>query len=183
MLEKFLILHCSPTLAGIKTGNLFHFWFASAGEFKIELQETNKKLNGKGIFLEVLRIQNSRALILAYRPERLAKDFRKTGAVSFLNQLGYTNADTEYAIKKLKKRFAVQMDFPHEIGLFLGYPLADVVGFIENQGQNSKCAGYWKVYRDEKEAAKMFQRFKKCKDVYLEMFAKGRSITQLTIAA
>ena len=32
---------------------------------------------------------------------------------------------------KLKTR----EDFPHEIGLLLGYPLADVKAFIENEGK------------------------------------------------
>ena len=37
-------------------------------------------------------------------------------------------------------------DFPHEIGLLLGYPPEDVIGFIENRGQNPLYIGYWKVY-------------------------------------
>ena len=40
------------------------------------------------------------------------------------------------------------MKFPHEIGIFLGYPLADVAGFIRNKGRNCKCIGTWKVYGD-----------------------------------
>lgn len=73
--------------------------------------------------------------------------------------------------------------FPHEIGLFLGYPLGDVEGFIRNRGQNCKCAGCWKVYCNELEAQKRFARIQKCRKVYARLWAQGRSVWQLTVAA
>lgn len=72
------------------------------------------------------------------------------------------------------------MDFPHEIGVFLGYPLKDVVGFIQNKGKNCKCCGCWKVYSDECEARKKFARYEKCKTIYMSMFQRGKSVLQLT---
>ena len=183
MLEKLLIKHCAPTLAGIKTGNLFNCYINTSEELLLQLQDANKKLSSKGIQLEVLRIKNLNALILAYRPKSLVRDLGKKGVDIFLKRFGYEKIDIEYAISKLKERFAAQSDFPHEIGLFLGYPFADVIGFIENAGQNSKCVGCWKVYCDEREAIKLFDRYKKCKDVYSKMFAGGCSIMQLIVAA
>ena len=88
----------------------------------------------------------------------------------------------EYALARLKNRLADCGNFPHEIGVFLGYPLEDVIGFIENAGQNCKCAGYWKVYCNECEAVKTFARFKKCRDIYLRLWKEGRSVLQLTVA-
>ena len=83
----------------------------------------------------------------------------------------------------LRKRFATDDGFPHEIGLFLGYPLGDVMGYIENAGRNSKCSGCWKVYCNECEAMKLFAKFDKCKNVYRQLFAEGRrSGEQLTVA-
>ena len=32
--------------------------------------------------------------------------------------------------------------FPHEIGLLLGYPVEDVLGFIRHQGKNYLYTGY-----------------------------------------
>jgi hypothetical protein len=182
MLEQSLIFHCSPTLAGIKTGSLFSCRFASADEFLSELCDLNQTLSDRGIRIEVLRVKSSRALVLAYRPKRLATDLNKSGVWRFLNQFGYAENDPERAISRLKARFAPQAGFPHEIGLFLGYPLADVADFIKNRGRNSKCTGCWKVYRDEGEAARLFRRYEKCKEVYLQMFGKGCSVLQLTVA-
>ena len=84
---------------------------------------------------------------------------------------------------RMKLRFHEDGAFPHEIGLFLGYPLGDVMGFIENAGRNSKCSGCWKVYCNECEAIKLFARFDKCREVYKRLFKQGKSLLQLTVAA
>ena len=70
---------------------------------------------------------------------------------------------------------------PHEVGLFLGYPLADVVGFIENEGKNCKCAGCWKVYGNEAAARRRFAQFKACRYIYAYQFQNGRTLSQLTV--
>ena len=82
----------------------------------------------------------------------------------------------------LRKRFAEETGFPHEIGLFLGYPLGDVKGYIEYAGRNSKCSGCWKVYCNECEAMKAFAKFDKCKQVYKKIFQEGRGLSKLTVS-
>lgn len=72
----------------------------------------------------------------------------------------------------------VQEEFPHEIGIFLGYPLGDVIGFIKNAGHNCKCTGCWKVYCNECEAVRTFAKYKKCKDVYMRLWQQGRSVLE-----
>ena len=69
-----------------------------------------------------------------------------------------------------------------KIGVFLNYPLGDVIGFIENKGHNYKCKGCWKVYCNECETQKTFQRYQKCRNVYLRLWKQGRSVLQLTVA-
>ncbi len=182
MLEKMLIFHCAPTLAGIKTGNLFNYSFSSEETFYDELGEVNEKMNTKGIHLELLRIQGFNALILAYRPTYLARDLKQHGVGSFLEQFEHNKLNPDYAISKLKERISYRNEFPHEIGIFIGYPIDDIIGFIENRGQNCKCAGFWKVYRNEKEAVKKFHRYDKCRDVYSSMFFNGCPIMKLVVA-
>lgn len=183
MLEKLLIAHCAPTLAGIKTGSLFQCSFTSMDDLRVEVQNANSKLNEKGIYIEILRTKGLGALLLTFRPNCLARDLRKKGVSEFLEGFGYRKTSLRLTLARLKERLEEEEGFPHEIGLFLGYPLMDVIGFIENGGQNSKCAGCWKVYRDEKEAVKLFDRYRKCKEIYLKMFTEGRSIMQLIVAA
>ena len=90
----------------------------------------------------------------------------------------------EEALETLKKRLSESGEFPHEIGLFLGYPPEDVEGFIENRGKNCKCVGCWKVYGDPEQAVRQFARFKKCREVYLRLYRDGKkSLDQLTVAS
>ncbi len=182
MLEHQLIIHCSPTLAGIKTANLFNYNFTYISDLMFQLRTVNKKLNSKGVYIEVLRIQESKALIFTYRPKNMALDLNKDGVAEFLEKYGYTYTSVEYALLKLKERISCMCDFPHEIGLFLGYPLDDVVGFISNKGKNCKCVGCWKVYGNECKTLKLFEQYKKCTNVYSKLFANGYSIMQLIVA-
>ena len=59
----------------------------------------------------------------------------------------------------------------------------DVTGFIEQKGKNYKCCGIWKVYGDEQQTRILFRKLKKCSEIYRRLFADGRSILQLTVAA
>ena len=55
--------------------------------------------------------------------------------------------------------------------------------FIENAGKNSKCAGCWKVYCNECETMKLFEKFKKCTRIYTKLWRQGTSVEKLTVAA
>ena len=94
-----------------------------------------------------------------------------------------TNLSPDAALERLSQRLCTQDAFPHEIGLFLSYPLGDVQGFIDNGGAHYKCSGCWKVYCNECETAKLFAKYQKCRGVYWRLFSGGRSILQLTVAA
>lgn len=182
MFDKMLIEYCSPTLGGIKTANLFTYYFETDGELQLQLQAWNTELNPKGIVLSVLKITGNRALVYVYRPAMLEKRLHTQEVHKFLFAHGYDTFSIPYCLKKLEESLAYT-DFPHEIGIFLGYPLEDVKGFINNFGQNCKCIGYWKVYGNEHEAIKTFERFKKCKEIYKKLFeSRSKSIYQLTVA-
>ena len=64
---------------------------------------------------------------------------------------------------------------------FLGYPLSDVVGFIENSGRNFTCCGCWKAYGDPQAAQRHFAQLRKCTAVYLRLFHSGTPILRLAV--
>ena len=74
MSEDLLIRHCSPTLAGIKTGNLFSCACPSRKDLTRDLCRLNKKLVPRGIRILPLRVRKGRALIYAYRHNALESD-------------------------------------------------------------------------------------------------------------
>lgn len=183
MLEKYLIEHCSPTLASLKTANLVNISFDDDALLTSSVERINKELQGTGVCILVLKKSQKCALIYAVRKSKLAFDLQKDGVAKFLMQYGYGNTDVEACLERLKCRLMYTDEFPHEIGIFLGYPLEDVKGFIDNAGQNSKCTGCWKVYCNECEAIKTFAKFNKCKEIYTKLWLGGRSITKLTVRA
>jgi hypothetical protein len=183
MLELAIVEHCAPTLAGLKSANLFNYGFSSFDNLSEELLMINHKLNGKGVYVEILRQKEGRALVYVYRKKKLAEEMNRPGVTEFLQTCGCENCEQGCCVEYLKSRLMKREEFPHEIGLFLGYPLGDVKGFIEYKGRNCKFCGFWKVYCNENETRRLFEKYKKCTSVYCRQFANGRSIAQLTVAA
>lgn len=182
-LDRYLIDHCSPTLANLKTANLFSCRYSSQEQLAGQVLGWHRVLESKGVCLRLLRAKNGCALIYVYRPLRLAADLCKPGVAEFLAGCGYQSLAPNEALARLSERLCSQEGFPHEIGLFLSYPLGDVQGFIENGGAHYKCSGCWKVYCNECETAKLFAKYQKCRGVYWRLFNGGRSVLQLTVAA
>lgn len=71
--------------------------------------------------------------------------------------------------------------FPHEIGLFLGYPPEDVEGFMQHR-TDVLCVSTWKVYGNLEAAQRTFARYKKCTRVYLDQHRQGKALERLTVA-
>ena len=183
MLEEFLIKYCSPTLAGLKTGSLFSCPYFSKENIIREIRLLNQMFRPKGLCAIPLGYLNNRVLIYLVRPTQLKRDLSNMDAIRVLSAAGYQSTKPEHHLSELIKRLNSGGGFPHEIGLFLGYPPEDVRGFIENQARDFKCVGFWKVYGDVREARKRFAQYKKCADVYCRIRENGRSITQLTVPA
>lgn len=183
-MERYLVEYCAPTLASIKTANLFTYVCPSIIDLNTYIDFWNQRMRVKGISMCALRIREKTALIYVYRSGLLKRDMERPGTREFLRYLGYEYTDVDYAVERLKERLENNSEFPHEIGLFLGYPLGDVIGFMENSGKNYICLGCWKVYGNVGEALRTFQRFKKCTELYVRLWSQGRkSIWQLTMTA
>ncbi len=182
MSDELLVRHCSPTLAGIKAGSLFPCDCPSPEELCEEIRHLNRMMVPKGLCVLPLRFEGGRALIYVYRPDSLSVMLQDTAAVEILTGCGYRESEVGPCVCRLCTRFRSGEDFPHEVGLFLGYPPEDVRGFIEHKACGYKCVGCWKVYGDEQAAQETFARYKKCTDVYCHQWQKGKSIEQLTVA-
>lgn len=183
MSEEMIIRNCSPTLAGIKTASMFACSFSNKSEMVKSLCSFNRLLSKKGVRAVPLRYRNGRALIYIYRLNKLSFDFSDDTANRLLSERGYDVSTPQRCIVQLVKRLKENDDFPHEIGLFLGYPPLDVEGFIYNRKEKLKCSGYFKVYSDKAKALKLFAQYKKCTDIYSRLVKNGRSIERLTVAS
>ena len=182
MSEELLVQCCAPTLAGIKTGNMFSVEFDSREQMVEELRQLNRELSFAGICVLALRYHEGKALLYLFRPASLQKDMKRRDVREILAQEGYADLRSGECLRRLIRRLREGEGFPHEIGLFLSYPPEDVRGFIENHAQNYKFIGYWKVYGDENAARKTFARYKKCIDSYCRRQKRGQTLSELAVA-
>ena len=181
MSDEIIVQQCSPTLAGLKTGNMFTCPFENEMEMTINIRKWNDLQVKKGLRVLPLRFHDGNALIYVFRPSSLTKDLKDCMAYRLLQERGYTADIPDRCVIELIKKFGECEEFPHEIGLFLGYPPEDVNGFIENKADGYKCVGFWKVYGDVKKARKLFAKYKRCTDKYCYQFSKGRGIESLAV--
>ena len=203
MLERYLIEQCAPTLASLKTAALFRCPLIQGVNLNEEIASMNHLMRDKGLRLTLLLVKKNWALVYVYRPKRLYMDLNQDEVRILLEKYGYCtreNADVsqnsaiqmpenktidpEQAISDLMERLQESEQFPHEIGVFLGYPYADVIGFIRNHGENCICLGDWKVYDNAEEAVRLFDKYKKCRCIYTRLWSEGsRNLLELTVAA
>lgn len=182
MSDEFIIRHSSPTLAGLKTGNLFNCPYSGKEELLLSLRSLNRRLAPKGVRVVPMKLLgNNKVLLYIYRPSRLEQDFAEQKIAGMLEEYGYSVDKPGKCVAELSQRIYSSDTFPHEIGLFLSYPFEDVCGFINNPGEGCKCTGYWKVYGNEQKARRQFEEYQKCTNSYCAQAAKGRSIEQLTV--
>lgn len=182
MSDKTIVRFCSPTLAGLKVASLFTYKFNNKSQLCRDIKRANRRLQIKGIKFQILNIFNNLAIIYVYRISKLQIILENKEIEKFLSTFGYRDFDIVSCLKNLSLRMRENNNFPHEIGIFLGYPLKDTIAFIENKGKNYLCSGYWKVYNNETEAIKIFARYKKCTEIYCKKHAQGTCMEKLAIS-
>ena len=181
MPDNIIVENCSPTLAGLKTGNIFTVDRSLIPDINQELGELNQCFAGKGLKAIPLKISDKNVLLYIYRPDKLKADLSCKEAKEILLKKGYACESVEGDIAHLISQICNQNSFPHEIGLFLGYPPVDVKGFMEDTRKGVKCVGYWKVYGDKESAEKTFSSYKKCTEVYKKCLSGGRRLSQMIV--
>jgi hypothetical protein len=183
--EAVLVRQCAPTLAGMKPGSIFCFNHSPLEVSRQKVCQWNKQLAPFGLTVQILleRPGSSSVIVFVYRHNRLEQMLSDDAYQSFLMEAGYAGTNLDGLLEQLSYRLRTQLEFPHEIGVFLGYPLRDVIGFIENHGRNFTCCGFWKSYGDPAEMQVCFACYRRCIQTYVAMFEQGIPIERLAVPA
>ena len=183
--EAVLVRQCAPTLAGMKPGSIFCFNHSPLEVSRQKVCQWNKQLAPFGLTVQILleRPSSSSVIVFVYRHDRLEQMLSDDAYQSFLAEAGYERTNLDGLLEQLSYRLRTQPEFPHEIGVFLGYPLRDVIGFIENHGRNFTCCGFWKSYGDPAEMQVCFACYRRCIQTYVAMFEQGIPIERLAVPA
>ncbi|AEM21412.1 hypothetical protein Bint_0783 [Brachyspira intermedia PWS/A] len=177
--DELIINHCAPALSGIKIANIFTYQYGSKKEVYKKAASYNKILNSRNINVSIIKDYDNKVIVYVYNKKRLEEYILNDDVFDFLELYGYEAKDVYKCIELLKYRMQNNKDFPHEIGIFLGYPLMDIYGFINNYGKNSLHTGYWKVYHNKNEAIKTFNRYNECRSFYINTFLNGKGILEI----
>jgi hypothetical protein len=171
-----LAVQCAPLLTGIKISNLLIVQ-------KENTKHVEEMFQDSEIYYSILCELNSKTTFLLYRRHQLANYLGEKEVKKLLAILGYTNQTMKELISSFRKQYETYVEnggeFPHEIGLLLGYPVEDVYGFIVNRGQNFLYAGYWKVYEKLPEKLRMFEMYKQAKETTIQLVSHGASILEV----
>lgn len=184
----YFVKFCAPCLAGLKPSNFFSIPKKIYGQYFMDEYLMEKK----GVRIKFLYQYKDRVYVLFYRIALLEKFLFESDVKNALKFFGYEDfSDTEKLLDKLITRMKFfnesekkerKLRFPHEIGLFLGYPCKDVMEYYKNEGRGYIFSGYWKVYSNPKEAAEVFEKFNECKSFLSKKIKNGYDIYSLISA-
>lgn len=173
-----IAISSGPTLMGEKPSsivtlknsnrNLMDCWYNIREKIKENFNIDYIELNEEKEFVTVL-IYNR------YILKDILKNKRKR---SFLKRFGYDeHMELDEMLKHLKSRF--KRSCPHEVGIFLGYPIADVAMFVNCPNKACLKVGYWKVYHNLEQAEYIFQKYDNIKTNIINLINQGINPSQL----
>ncbi|WP_105301707.1 DUF3793 family protein [Anaerococcus marasmi] len=181
MQEEFLVFHASPVLCGIKAANLFQIRSTDLSYVRSVIkswEEAIKTCKSCDLKFKLIAKKEKGFLVLAYRNMKLETILEDEETEVFIRNFGYDTENLAKCLNRLAIRLKVD-DFPHEIGLFLGYPLDDVKAFIKNKGKNFVLNGTWKVYYDDESKRQIFKSYKESKERCSMIIKNGGNIHEL----
>lgn len=175
-IETQLALQCAPLITGLKVSNLL---IISKGNEKV----VKRILNRTGISYYRLIQTRAKTTFLLFRRNELEEFLSDENVRNVLMKAGYKSLQIDKILRTFSLRYEayIQGDksFPHEMGLLLGYPVEDVVGFVENNGKNFLYSGYWKVYENQKAKVKLFDKFKVAEETLIHLLSNGLSMSDI----
>lgn len=173
-----LAVHCAPIMKGSKAANIITVT-------REELFQIDYLLRDTGISSYPLKIREDKVILYLYREKKLNAYLGTVEVKKFLWEYGYYEEGIQGKLDRLSERVSLygdgKIEFPHEIGIFLEYPLNDVKGFIENEGKNYIFSGYWKVYHNVQRARQLFQRYDAERETAVREVALGRTIREIAV--
>lgn len=171
-LKAVVLFSAAPTIQGQKPSSLLNF--NHCGKNLMTLWDTHGQQICKTYNLQQFCLVRcpERLTFLLYRKAFLHKVLFKASTRCFLKYHNYPTTSVKLILMHLKKRFSEGC--PHEMGIFLGIPLEEIQGFIQNCGQNAIATGYWKVYCNPARAKQLFTLYD---------FARNHAISQILNAS
>lgn len=164
---SYLTVKTAGVRCGIKPGELLRVPGCLKGlkGFCAAFRENLSRLN---LPYHLLSGDESGVLALFYDPRCLDATLAREDVRHFLAALGYpTEAGREAMLRELAARWK-RNGSAHEVGVFIGYPVADVAGFMAAQRSTASPGDRWRVFGDGDHSRRLMRRYRR-----VELFAAG----------
>lgn len=169
MLEWFVQL-IAPVLLGAKPAEILSFPWDQKQNLRLQRIKDLLKMN-QSIKLKEFTYGHKCTKLFVYNPKTLKETLGDKRNLMFLKKLGYP-ADyhfEEYLTILLEK--IQNGSIPDEIGVFLGYPLKDVIGFMGHTSLKLTKVKGWRVYGDPKVSDRRYDDFMQARACIKEMLS------------
>jgi hypothetical protein len=168
-LASFLAYECAEVLAGSKPSNLINLVDrphpCGRNFYRLWREYGAGLLARSGLTSRVLVDRGDSLLLLVYTPSQLEALLAKPAVKAMLRRAGYGRREEPAAIlDQLAARCRQTRDFPHEIGIILGYPLKDVAAFMGWIKLPFAAQGAWKIYGQAEESLRLAACHRRCRN-------------------
>ncbi|UNC93083.1 DUF3793 family protein [Candidatus Contubernalis alkaliaceticus] len=160
-----LLGRIGATLAGVKPAELIN---VSSGDDAFgQWQHVKAAIkNFHDMDYIVIKVKKGRRQVLFYHGAALDQTLNSYSVQLFLKSLGYPENYTlegylDCLVEKLRGE-----SFPHEIGVFLGYPLKDVKGFLGYSSLEMVQVKGWRIYGNREPSLETYHKFKEAKEEF-----------------
>jgi len=158
----FLVESLAPLVLGIKPSVLLNVSLENEVEW-IEFEKLFTQR--KALQTKEIRELNGRMQVIFYQREKLDLVLRQKPVQEFLITMNYPKQYSLDAYLSLLKHRIISLKFPHEVGVFLGYPLKDVLGFMGLLPLPYKRTQGWRIYGDEPPSNEVYEKYRQARSI------------------
>lgn len=181
-LLKFLLVKTAPVMLKVRPAVLLRLTtkcvksnaFRHYDQFCLHQEEIISKI---GTDFMIMQNNGSDIQVMFFDRTELKRTLGQTKIKEYLRECGYDiTASPDECLAELRQRFC-KAEFPHEIGLFLGYPLKDVRGFIEKRNEAmSFPRALWRIFGDPAESLRRMRMYRFAEDMARVIIGQYESI-------
>lgn len=177
--SKWLIELLGPVILGAKAGEIISFpTFAPDYEQKMYYVKELFK-DKKSIKYREIDMCGQCRKIFFYNPQKMDRVLSDSRIRKFLDILDYPrHEDSEAIFDYFIEKMHTSSEFPHEIGIFLGYPLKDVMGFMGYGSLKLTKTHAWKVYGDSRISDMVYKEIREARD-FMRSIIQDKSVCEI----
>jgi hypothetical protein len=178
-LTAHLMLEAAEVLAGAKPANLLSIANRThlCGRNLYTIWQTHRSeavLRLGDLTCLTLKVSERHVLLLCYNHSNLEQHLSHAGIRTLLQKAGYDRTATlDDLLAELQQRVTHNADFPHEIGLFIGYPAKDVAAFMGLIKLPFFCQGPWRIYGNPVRSLALADCYRCCRQRMFTVLTEG----------